>query len=114
MKVSGPKAPRFEVIGVAADGKYSSLGERPRPFIYQSLLQSYAGQMTLVVRTAGEPAGLAEAVRTTVRALDGDLPVSEVKTLAEQVSFSLFPAGVGAMLLGVFGLLALALAVTGV
>jgi macrolide transport system ATP-binding/permease protein len=111
---SGPKDPHFEIIGVASDGKYSTLGESPRPFIYQPLLQNYEGEMTLVVSTATDPAGLTEAVREKIRALDNNLPVADVKTLAEQVSFSLFPARVGAMFLGVFGLLALVLAVTGV
>ena len=110
----GPKDPRFEIIGVASDSKYSTLGERPRPFIYQPLLQSYEGGMTLVARTETDPAGMIEAVREKIQSLDSNLPVSGVQTLAEQVSFSLFPARVGAMFLGIFGLLALVLATTGV
>jgi predicted permease len=109
-----PKDPRSEVIGVARDGKYSTLGERPRPFIYQPLLQSYAGEMTLVVRTATDPTSLTGVVRERINSLDSNLPIYDVKTLAEQVSFSLFPARAGAMFLGIFGLLALVLATTGV
>src|SRR5262249_17015762 len=39
----GGDGPLIEVIGVAKDGKYFSLGEEPRPFVYRPLLQQYIG-----------------------------------------------------------------------
>ena len=42
-----------EVIGVAADGKYRTLGEEPRPFLYGNLLQNFPGG-TLVVRAQSD------------------------------------------------------------
>ncbi len=103
----------LEVVGVAQDGKYASLGERARPFAYQPLAQSYQSKMTLVVRTIGDSRGVSEGVRNKLRALNADLPVIGMKTLAEQVDLSLFPARIAAMLLGSFGLLALLLAGVG-
>jgi putative ABC transport system permease protein len=114
LRVGGESEPEAEVIGVAADGKYATLGENARPYIYQPLLQIYASKMTLVVRTTGNPETLSAAVREQIRSLDPNLPVSQITTLAERVDFALFPARLGAALLGAFGLLALGLAATGI
>src|SRR5258707_11196439 len=114
VSVSGPDGPFLEVVGVARDGKYRSLGEAPHPYIYQPLLQSYDPKMTLVVRTKGEPQSVAAAVREQIRALDANLPVAEVKTLRDQLDLSLFPSRVAAWTLGGFALLALLLAAIGI
>jgi predicted permease len=114
VSVSGPDGPFLEVIGVARDGKYRSLGESPHPYIYQPLLQSYDPKMTLVVRTKGEPQSVATAVREQLRALDSNLPVADVKTLRDQLNLSLFPSRVAAWTLGGFGVLALLLAAIGI
>ena len=114
VSVSGPDGPFLEVVGVARDGKYRSLGEKPHPYIYQPLLQSYDPKMTLVVRTRGEPQSVAAAVREQIRALDANLPVADVKTLRDQLNLSLFPSRVAAWTLGGFGVLALLLAAIGI
>jgi predicted permease len=110
----GAAGPFLEVVGVARDGKYRSLGDRSRPYIYRPLMQSYEPRMTLVVRTSGDPRALAGPVREQLRGLDPNLPVADVRTLEEQFDLSLLPARVAAWTLGGFGLLALALAAIGV
>ena len=110
VSVNGPEGPFLQVVGVARDGKYGSLGEAPRPYIYQPLLQSYDPKMTLVVRTTGEPQSVATEVREQIRALDADLPVADVKTFRDQLDLSLFPSRLAAWTLGGFGVLALLLA----
>ena len=111
----GAGGPFLEVVGVARDGKYRSLGDRSRPYVYRPLMQSYEPRMTLVVRTsAADPRALAGAVREHLRALDRNLPVADVRTLEEQFDLSLLPARVAAWTLGGFGLLALALAAIGI
>jgi len=114
VSVSGPEGPFLEVIGVARDGKYRSLGEAPHPYVYQPLLQSYDPKMTLVARAKGEPQSVAAAVREQIRALDANLPVADVKTLRDQLDLSLFPSRVAAWTLGGFGVLALLLAAIGI
>jgi predicted permease len=114
LSFEGARGPFYEVVGVARDGKYRSLGDRSRPYVYRPLMQSYEPKMTLVVRTTGEPTALAGAVRTQLRALDPNLPLADVRTLAEQFDLSLLPSRVAAWTLGGFGLLALALAGIGV
>jgi predicted permease len=111
----GDEGPWDEIVGVAKDGKYWTIGEAPQPFVYSPLAQSYASTVTLVVRAPGGDArALAPALNAEVRALDAGLPLFDVKTMEEHLGVSLFPARVAAALLGGFGLLALVLAATGV
>jgi putative ABC transport system permease protein len=114
ISVSGPKGPFLEVVGVARDGKYRSLGESPQPYVYQPVLQSYDPKMTLVIRTTGEPPSVTAAVREQIRMVDPNLPVSDISTLRDQLNFSLFPSRVAALTLGGFGVLALFLAAIGI
>jgi len=101
------------VIGVARDSKYNGVAEDPQNFIYQPLAQNYTAQATLHVRTAGDAASLANAVRGVTRELDPSLSVFNVRTLEEQVRNSLQPLTMNVLMLTVFGALALLLASIG-
>jgi macrolide transport system ATP-binding/permease protein len=101
------------VIGVARDSKYNGVAEDPQNFIYQPLAQNYTAQATLHVRTDGDAASLASAVRAATRELDPSLSVFNVRTLAEQVRTSLQPLTMNVLMLAVFGGLALLLASIG-
>jgi macrolide transport system ATP-binding/permease protein len=110
----GPEGPFRQIVGVARDGKYFSIGEEPRPFIYFPMSQRYASQAILLVRTESDPKAMIPLIRSEVQRLDGTLPVFDVKTMTEHMGISLFPARLAAILLGCFGLLALLLAAIGV
>jgi predicted permease len=101
-----------QVIAVVKTGKYRSLGEDPRPFIFVSLLQNYEHRTTVVVRTSGPPSAMIETVRRTMATLDPALAV-QTQTLREHLKLALFPAEAAGAVLGSFGLLALALSVVG-
>jgi putative ABC transport system permease protein len=68
----------------------------------------------LVIRTAGEPAGLAAAVRKEVGALDSQQPVAAVKPMAQWLSESVAQPRFRTLLLGVFAGIALLLSVLGI
>jgi predicted permease len=109
-------APPIEVVGVVATGKYVMLMEEPKPYFYVPYAQRYTTPMTLVVRTAGDPAGLAKTIRDTVHQLDPDLPVYDETTFEHHLANSLMalmPLRMGATVAGVQGALALILAVLG-
>ena len=110
-KVDGPF---WEVIGVAKDGKYWSLGEDPQPFIYFPMLRDYEGTAALVVASDVEPTGLINAIRREVQQMDSNLPVYDVKTMNDHMRLSLFPLRAGAWVAGSFALLALTLAGLGI
>jgi len=103
---------RAEIIGVVQTGRYQSLGEDPRPFFYRPLLQEYEAGVQLVVRTAGNTP-IVDALRQEVRALDSRLALVGVETLQQHMQLPLFPARAAGLLLGLFGSLALTLAVVG-
>ncbi|HEX8670890.1 MAG TPA: ABC transporter permease [Longimicrobium sp.] len=102
----------WEVVGVARDGKYASVSEEPRAFAFFPFAQSYSPRMVLHVRGGG--AGLREMIRREVRALDPDIAVENQTALASMVGLTLLPQRVAAILVGVLGVLGLALAGIGV
>src|SRR5215213_850408 len=73
----------------------------------------YRSQMTLHLRTKGDPAAFTEPLRREVRALDADLPLTAVKTMREHLRISVFIQRLAASFLGSFGALALVLATVG-
>jgi len=104
----------LEVVGIAKNGKYQSLGEIPGLMIYYPLSQNYTSNAALVVRTSADPKSLIPTVRNEVAQLDPTLPVYEVKTLNEFMRLPLFPLHAGAIAVGSFGFLAMILAAIGI
>ncbi len=105
----------IEIVGVVRDVKYTSLRNEGRAMFYILFHQSgiSRGQMTLVVRTVGDPTSVAAAVRREALALDPTMPMFEVETLATQVAASLREERLVATLSSGFGLLALLLSCLG-
>ena len=107
--------PWATVVGVANDTKYNSLGEEPPLFMYLPFAQGYRPAAVLHVRA--DPRSL-DALRLAlakiVRDVDPLLPPPIVGTLEEDMRIVLLPAQLGAMLLGMFGTLALLLATIGI
>jgi macrolide transport system ATP-binding/permease protein len=101
------------VVGIARDGKYSQLTEAPRNYMYLPILQDYRPEGVLLVRTAAEPAGMLATVQRELRSLDAGLPLFDVRTMAEHRRVSVFIPKMASTLLGLFGALALILAVVG-
>ena len=103
-----------KIIGVAKNVKYERLTESPRMYFYVPLLQHYQSYATLLVRSRGDdPSVLARAVEREIRTLDSNSPAYNVRMLADRLRDSLGPQRSAAMMLGIFGLLALALASIG-
>jgi predicted permease len=106
--------PYMRIVGVARDGKYFNITEEPRSFIWTPMTQDYSSNGILTVRTEGDPNQLFGAVRKEVQALDPNLPLFDVKTLTEHMRLALFAPKIAAMVLGVFGLVALLLSAIGI
>ncbi|MDQ3256312.1 MAG: ABC transporter permease, partial [Acidobacteriota bacterium] len=107
------KGDYLEVVGITRDIKYVQLAERPVFYGYRPLAQRYRSAMTLHVRTSVDPGALINQVRDEVKALDRNLPLTNVKTMQEHMRTPLAPAKLLAWLSGAFGVLALLLAATG-
>jgi predicted permease len=113
-KFGGADEPAWQIVGVAKDGKYVTLGERPRLLVYQPLSRNYSSLVNLVVRSSADAATALAAVRREVNSLDPTLPLYNVRTMREHLSLPLFGARVAATVLGAFGVLALLLAAIGI
>jgi putative ABC transport system permease protein len=111
----GPESfgPWLEVVGVARDSKYVTVGEDPRPFMYQPLAQAYQPTAKILVKGKGAALEILPALRTAVNDLDPNLPISSVTTLDAATSLSVLPVKVAAMLAGTLGVLALLLGAIG-
>ena len=106
--------PDATVIGVARNSKYTSLGERPQPFLYLALSQKYDPATILFVRTEAAAMSLVESVRRELRSLDPYLPVYQIRSLRQQVGASLWSVRLTAALCALFGAFALLLAAVGI
>jgi predicted permease len=111
---SGPDKPYWEVVGVAADGKYNSLGEDPKAAFYRPILRGYSTAATLVARTTGDSGSALTALRAELQRMDPTLPLYNVQTLSDHMSVPLFPFRMAAAVLGSFGILAIVLAAIGI
>ena len=106
--------PSLEIIGIASDIKHHDLTETPIPhFDIPALQRGYQAYTNFVVRVKGRGADSISAVRDELLALDSSLPVSEIKTMSEQIGKALAAMRLASTLVGIFGVVALALAAIG-
>ena len=101
------------VVGVARDGKYGRLNEQPRNYMYVPLAQMFRHDALLIVRTSGDPAAVMPALHATIADLDPNLPLFDVRTMAEHMKLSVFIPRIAGTILGLFGVLAVVLSVVG-
>jgi len=103
----------YEVVGVAADGKYITLGESPRPYVYLSMRQEENPDRILVARTIGNPTTALASIRQIAKEIDTNIPVTNLETVQQATSVSLLLPRAGGAVFGLFGLLGLILASMG-
>jgi putative ABC transport system permease protein len=115
-----PKQGWAEVIGVVADIRTESLDKAPPPMVYVPYWDGdfwqggVWGNATYAVRTAQDPASIANALRAAIRELDAALPLSNVLTMREVVSESITNRRFQTVVAGVFAGAALLLACLGI
>ncbi|HTE44114.1 MAG TPA: ABC transporter permease, partial [Gemmatimonadaceae bacterium] len=120
LKMFNPTAPWVTIVGVVADIRSRGFQGTVPPTMFfpysQSGVSAYymPRSMTLVVRTAGEPAAILPVVRGVMRAADSQIPISEVATMDQVLGRSIASRTFTTMLLAAFAALALALAGIGI
>ena len=103
-----------QVIGVARNSKYNTLGEDPTSYMYLPLIQNPSTGVTLFFRCNGDAKSVIPSVRAQVQALDRNLPLTNVWPIGEVIDQALFNARFGAALLAVFAGLAVLLCAVGI
>jgi predicted permease len=103
------------IVGITADVRQEI--DAPEQHVAEMLIPNaqWKGQaLTWTIRTEGEPATAAAAVRALLRSRDPNVPIYDMRSLREQISRSMWDSRMYAQLMGVFSLLALFIAALGI
>jgi predicted permease len=114
----GVKTQDAEVIGVAGAIRDDIFGNGVQPHLYVPFGQEYQSNMNIHLKVAGQgpqAEALLGTIRGELRAVDSRLPILELKTLRDHLETSddLWVARTGARMFGIFGAVALLLAMAG-
>jgi putative ABC transport system permease protein len=110
----GQRLTSFEIVGIARDVKSSGLSAASEPTYYLPAQQAPIQDMAVLVRTQNDPTALVAALRQTVLSIDPNQPITDINTLAAIVSNSIAQPRLNMLLMGLFGALAMILAVVGI
>ena len=103
-----------EVVGVVSDVKSLNLDPKVEPNVYVPYWQWPMQSPTLALRATGNPANLAAAVYSEVKAVNKNLPLPKVQTMNERLSDVVAEPRFQTLLLGLFGLVTLVLVSAGI
>jgi predicted permease len=112
--------PWLTIVGIAGNVRHNAVVEEPRAEMYlaHAQLPAHIGDaprgMTLVVKTESNPLAVAGQVREAIRAIDRNLPVSDIKTMADVTASALSQPRFVTFLLALFAVKALTLAAIGI
>lgn len=101
-----------EIVGIIRDTKYDSVRDAAPPTIYTSIRPG-TRSLSVMLRTAGEPAAMTDTVRQALQQVDADVPMTEITTQSEQVDNGFAQERLFALAYSLFGVLALVLACIG-
>jgi predicted permease len=104
----------FEVVGILADARITSLERRPPYMVYVPYWWRNYPMTSLLVKTASDPAAVVPSIRRAVRAIDPEIAVGEAEPLERLVDASLSGRRYQARLFVVFGGMALFIVILGV
>ena len=111
---SDVNAPWLTIIGVVSDVKQSWFDREIRPQVYLPYQQTQRRRMTFLLRTSTHPMSLVAAARSQILAVDRNQPIEDIKTLARLFVDEASPFRFAAVLMLVFGAIALILSAVGV
>jgi predicted permease len=116
VRIGPDEGPWATVVGVVADVKQTSLAVGPADAAYISTAQwdFSDGALWLVVRTDGDPAALAPALREAIWSVDKDQPIVRAATMDGLVAASAAERRFALVLFEAFGVVSLVLSAIGV
>jgi macrolide transport system ATP-binding/permease protein len=104
-----------EIVGVAKDSPYNNFGKASEPYIYIWLYQQREDpNVSLIVRTSGEPKTMIPVIQRDIKELGGNLPIFDFKTLADLTQSQLGLVKAAALLLTLLSLIGLIVASIGI
>jgi macrolide transport system ATP-binding/permease protein len=103
----------LQIVGVAKNVNYENKLEQPRTFFYVPVRQNFFVSNWLLIRTRETPAAISGALAREVKALDANLAPTAPFLVQEQVDRKGYTQRLAAMLIAIFGAMALFLAAIG-
>jgi predicted permease len=106
----------FTVVGVVGDIKRTSLAVNDPEAVYSDIRQSWAVEspLSFVIRTSGDPASVAGAVKNAIWSVDPNQPIVRVMAMDHMIVTSEAERRFVLILFAVFGSVALVLAAVGI
>ncbi len=111
---TGGSGPWMEIVGVIGNVRHAGLEQEPAPEMYINYLQNPPVAPFVVIRARGNPAALIDIVRAEAQRIDRDLPLYDMRTMAEVRSAAVAQRRFIMGLVTVFGVIALVLAAIGI
>ncbi len=109
-----PADAQFTIIGVVSDARVDDLRSTPPPIFYQPIAQTDYNVNSIAIRTSGEPLPVASSVHRALLAIDPQMPITEIHSLATAYDRTVTTEHLLVRLTSIFGALALALAAVGI
>ena len=115
-KLGSPDAtgPWMTIVGVVADLPHNPYERQPRPTFYVPFPQDPTLWMDIGVRTVGDPLRIAPSVTAAIRSVDAEQPITEMQTVEKAIHNRAIGLNYMAVLMGIFGVVALVLSAIGV
>ncbi len=105
--------PEIEIVGVARDAKYRSLGEEQRTFVYLPHEQRPHSDLVMLVRYTGDETVLADQLREIMLTLNPEIPIDANTGYEDIMGIALLPSRATALMTTIFGALGLLMAAIG-
>ena len=102
------------VVGVVGNIRHKALDAPIEPELYLPHTQQLSRRMFMVVRTNRDVGEASAMIRQTVQSIDSQQPIASSLTLGRAITDSVLPRTIATALLGVFAVIGLLLAVTGI
>jgi predicted permease len=103
-----------EIVGLVEDGKYGTLTEDPTPAIFWPILQNPESDTVLLIRSDRPALDIIPLVRKGIAGVDSNLPLFTLQTWPDALGMVTFPARAATIALGILGVLAMMLSITGI
>jgi putative ABC transport system permease protein len=114
VRIGGGDGPAYTIVGIVGDVRHHELAKPPTMQMYMAQRQLTDSFLTIVIRAAGDPAGLADNARRAIWSVARDVPVYQVARLDDLVSRSVGPRRFVMLLLELFSAIALVMTAVGI
>ncbi len=108
--------PFITIVGIAQDGKYTTVAEDPQPYFYVPLKQNYKPRQILQIRSSASPDSIIPDVQRQLSSIARDVPILNIQTMKQSLEggAGFFTFRLAASLASFMGMIGLILAVIGV